>query len=417
MGVACSGGADSVALLRLLGGTDLDLDLVVLHVDHRLRPDSAQDAASVKDLAVRLGLECHVTIVAVDRAPRISLEAAARDARYAALERAAAELELQWVATAHTLDDQAETVLLRAMRGGGVAGIAPVRGMFVRPMLEIEGAELRAWLTAEGVAWCEDPTNRDERIERNWVRGVVLPLLRERRSGVAKVLARLAEDSRADAQVLDDLAADVFARADVDDVGVLLRSADLDPLPRALFTRVVRSALRETGSDPQHTDLDAIRALSPGGRARCGTATVWRLAEGLAFVREPVNPPLALVLDPRRCVEATEWGIRVRVGPADDPSWAWRCALPPDTDKLMLRPRVAGDRVRTHGGTRKVQDVLVDAKVPRPLRHLVPILATDRGPLAVIGLTSQPVTSRIVIDAQPADPTWSRTALWNSANS
>ena len=419
VGVACSGGADSVALVYLLGRTRFARDLVILHVDHALRPDSELDAAFVRHLASHLGLECHLSTVTVHRSARVSLEAAARDARYGALERAAADLGLRWVATAHTLDDQAETVLLRAMRGGSLAGIAPARGVFVRPMLSTERVELTSWLTDEGIGWREDPTNRDERIERNWVRRVVLPMLRERRLGVAKVLARLADDARADAEVLDGMASAVVARSEVDDVGLLVRSADLDPLPGALVTRVVRAVLREMGSDPHRTDLNAIQSLLPGECARCSGATVWRLVEGLAFLWEPVRPPQPLGLPKEnegRAVDATGWGIRVRVGPAEGRPWVWRCAVPPGTDGLIVRSRVAGDRVRTHGGTRKVQDVLVDAKVPRPLRDLVPVIATDRGPLAVIGLTSQPASSDIVIDAQPADPTWSQTALWTSAN-
>lgn len=416
VGVACSGGADSVALAHLAGRTCFARDLVILHVDHTLRPDSQRDAAFVSELASGLGARFHLSTVAVERSGRASLEAAARDARYAALERAAAELGLGWVATAHTLDDQAETVVLRAVRGGSLAGIAPVRGIFVRPMLSTERGELRSWLKEEGIDWREDPTNADERIERNWVRRVVLPILGERRRGVAKVLARLSDDARADAEVLDGLASAVFARAEVDDVGVLVRSADLDPLPDALVTRVLRAALRDVGCDPHVTDLAAIRGLEPGGCARCNGAAVWRLREGLAFVRAPLRPPQPLEIRLGSAVDASDWGIRVRVGPAERDPWAWRCAVPPDTDVFVLRSRVAGDLVRTHGGSRKVQDVLVDAKVPRPLRELVPVLAAAGRPLAVVGLTSEPASSRIVIDAQPADPTWSRTALWNSAS-
>lgn len=415
LGVACSGGADSIALVHLLARTGFARDLVILHVDHGLRGDSALDAAFVGDVASGVGLECHVSKVSVDVGPRQSLEAAAREARYGALEHLAAELGLQWVATAHTMDDQAETVLLRALRGGNLAGIAPVRGIFVRPLLCAERVELRSWLTDEGITWREDPTNRDERIERNWVRRVVLPLLRERRGGVAKVLARLADDAREDAEALDEMALDVLARAETDDVGILVRSADLDPLPVALATRVIRAAMRRLGCDPHRTDLDAVRSLMPGRHARCDGATVWRLEDGLAFVREPVRVPERIDLHSGATVDASEWGIRLRVGSAESRAWTWRCAVPQDTGDLFVRSRLAGDRVRTHAGTRKVQDVLVDAKIPRPLRDFVPVLAGGRGPLAVIGLTSEPASSSLVIDAQPLDPTWTRTALWKNA--
>jgi tRNA(Ile)-lysidine synthase len=413
VGVACSGGADSIALVGLLARSKRAGAVVVLHVDHGLRADSADDASFVHHSATQLGLDCDVRRVAVE--PGASLEARAREARYAALARAASELGLSFVLTAHTLDDQAETVLHRATRGGGLEGIAAVRGIFVRPVLGVRRAELRAWLEAEGLTWREDPSNEDLRHDRNWLRHVILPLLRERRPGADEVLARLASRSAADDQVLDSLASDAFSHAEIDDAGVFLPADVLDPLPGALATRVCRSALRRVGVDPSWIDLDRIASLRRGRHIECGDAAVWRLSDGLVFMRAASTPEV-IALPTAGTTEAGDWGVRVRVGSPRTDAWTWRSVVPQGSGAIVLRSRRPGDRVATPMGTRKVQDVLVDAKVPRPLRDFVPLVACSRGVVAVVGLTSVSGPGSVVVDVEPNAPTWSRNAPWTRAS-
>ncbi|MGH2759877.1 MAG: tRNA lysidine(34) synthetase TilS, partial [Actinomycetota bacterium] len=159
-----------------------------------------------------------------------------------------------------------------------------------------------------------------------------------------------------------------------------------------------------------------------GGHTSCDVTTVWRLDEGLAVVRNPVPVPAPRPLPTAGTLDADPWGVRIRVGPADPPAWRWRCDVPAEAGTLMLRGRQPGDRVRTMAGSKKVQDVLVDAKVPRPLRDLVPLVATSSAPLAVVGLTAPPDRASrrsdalSVIDVEPADPTWSRRSLWTRAS-
>ncbi len=408
VGVAVSGGADSMALLHLLAHVRMDLCIAVAHVDHALRADSGADALFVEAEAAKLGLECFVAEVKIDRRPRESMEAAAREARYTALEQIRAQLDLRWLATAHTLDDQAETVLLRLLRGGSLAGVAPGRGSIIRPLLEVARHELRRWLRDRDIAWREDPTNADLRMERNWVRSELLPLLHTRRAGVEKVLARVAESARIDNEALDELATELFGRADVDDAGVFLPASDL---PRALRLRLIRTALRRAGLDPTWAELVAVEGLRRGGRVRCRNVGVHRTPAGLAFVREPLPLPASLRLPAAGVLEATDWGVRVRVGPADARPWTWRSPLMSDSPAI-LRSRRRGDRVPTRAGSRKVQDVLVDAKIPSVLRDLVPVLASDRDAFAVVGLTSYPVASTTVVDVEPSSTAWSRKVLW-----
>jgi tRNA(Ile)-lysidine synthetase-like protein len=206
--VAVSGGADSLALLhalRVLAGPR-DWRLAVLTVDHGLRPGSTADAAFVADHAKALGLPARVlTLTPADLEAHRSAgpEGAARAARYAALWPAADALHRHWLATGHTLDDQAETVLLQLLRGAGPDGLAgmPVRsGRLLRPLLDVRRAQTRACCAAAGLPWREDPTNASDTPLRNRVRHQLLPLLEELRPGATATLARtatLAADERA----------------------------------------------------------------------------------------------------------------------------------------------------------------------------------------------------------------------------
>jgi tRNA(Ile)-lysidine synthase len=149
----------------------------VLHVDHGLRADSARDAGFVRMLGARLGVPVEVRRVEVGPG---SVEAAARAARYAALEAEADRVGATRIATGHTADDQAETVLMRVLAGAGVRGLAaipPVRGRVIRPLLDVRRPALRELLVAAGLPWLEDPTNQDRRFARNRIRHDVLPVL------------------------------------------------------------------------------------------------------------------------------------------------------------------------------------------------------------------------------------------------
>jgi tRNA(Ile)-lysidine synthetase-like protein len=134
------------------------------------------------------------------------------------------------------------------------------------------------------------------------------------------------------------------------------------------------------------------------------------------MVRDPVPVPSEQPLPRDGCLDAEAWGVRIRLGPLDAPAWRWRCAVPDVAGPLVLRPRRPGDRVRTKAGSKKVQDVLVDAKVPRPLRDLVPVVADPASALAVVGLTTSPHPASLVIDVEPASPSWSKRSPWTRAS-
>ena len=260
--VACSGGPDSLALLAVAARAGLAP--VAVHVDHGLRPDGDAEAAVVATVAARLGVPSRAVRVDVPAGP--NLEARAREARYAALEREADAIGATAILTGHSADDLAETVVLNLVRGAGTSGLAGIparRGRVVRPLLGVRRADLHAVAAevagAAGVAPVVDPTNDDERFRRNWVRHTVLPLL-DAGAGrdLVPVLVRQARVMAEEAEVLDALADALLEQAGRDEPAVaVLRAA-----PTAIARRALRRWLGPPW--PSLADLARVEAVVAG---------------------------------------------------------------------------------------------------------------------------------------------------------
>jgi tRNA(Ile)-lysidine synthase len=403
--VAVSGGADSVALLHLLLSLAADwrLRLHVLHVDHRLRPDSGRDADFVRALGTRLGVPVDVAAVTVD--PRASLEAAARTARYAALEGRATSLGAHRIAVGHTADDQAETVLMRLVQGAGVrglAGIAPVRGRIIRPLIELRRAALEAELRRAELPWVDDPTNRDPKFLRNRIRHELLPLLSDAyQPEIVGALARVASLARDTIATLDGVARAELERLGAFGDGAVTLPLDLlRALPRQLAAEVLRQAAGRLGSRAPlrawaHRGLARALAVPPprrpfrlggvivevsGSRARLAVRPLARLAERAVSVPGRTElPEIDRVLE-ARLVGADAYEI---------PREASRVAF--DADELagpfVVRSRRPGERFVPFGGAeRRLKTLLIDAKVPRWDRDRVPVLEAGGAIVWVAGL-------------------------------
>ena len=262
--VACSGGADSLALLS---ATIFELRrsehrVIGVIVDHGLQEGSAEHTARVVDQMARMGADETASIrVRVDSA-RVGMEAGAREARYAALAQLATHFGARVVLLGHTRDDQAETVLLGLTRGSGGRSIAGMRrdfrrgGVhFVRPLLDVTREQTEAACRHEGLDFWVDPHNSDPRFLRARVRHDVLPMLeRALGPGVAATLARTAEQLRPDMEFLDDYAERLYdeAREELDGeptagLGVRVRASKVYPMGWAMRTRVARLAALEAG--------------------------------------------------------------------------------------------------------------------------------------------------------------------------
>jgi tRNA(Ile)-lysidine synthase len=278
------------------------MTLSVAHLDHALRRGSATDRKFVESLASDLGIDCLADRRDVEtlRRKSESPEEAARRVRRAFLlecrRRAGADL----VATGHTLDDQAETVLMRLVRGAGPSALAGMSargpGPFVRPLLGIERAELRAYLDRQGVAYREDPSNRDLRFDRNRTRRLALPALTDALNPrAARHLVRAAERLREDAGYLDDLARAACSRLCTKRRGgrVEIPARKLAGTPPPLARRIVREALALAGCDRRRITsrhIEAVLAIAGSGRGkrldRPGGHSAARVADRLVLRRK-----------------------------------------------------------------------------------------------------------------------------------
>ncbi|HEX8441007.1 tRNA lysidine(34) synthetase TilS [Archangium sp.] len=390
--LAVSGGADSTALLvgTAAVAERLSLRVEVATLDHGLRPEAREEVEAVARLAARWGLPCHVRPLHLS--PGSALEARAREARYAALETLRRERGLQVVATAHTASDQAETLLMRLVRGTalrGAAGIHRARPFLVRPLIERTREEVEAFLAEQGVSFVVDPMNRDPAFLRTRIRHEALPAL-SRAAGfpVGPHLATFARLAAEDEALLGGLADEAWRRLALEDGG--LDAVGVRALEPPMRRRVLARLLAEAGADVDEASLSrALEAVETGrartlrgGHARGGLQL--RTSGGrVRCVRRagPAEPSPTLVLagEGTSGVQAgTGW--RFSVARAAPPPGTLGLALAGDTPwPLTVRTRRPGDRVRGPAGSRKLQDVLVDRRIPAERRDGLPVVTDAQG--------------------------------------
>jgi tRNA(Ile)-lysidine synthase len=377
---ALSAGPDSTALVAALAAlrdAGAIAGVLALHVDHGLRPGGAEDAACAAAACARLSVPFES--VAVRVAPG-NVQAQARRARYAALRAAARRSGATRIATGHTRTDQAETVLLRLLRGAGARGLSaipPRRGAIVRPLIDRSRSEGIAWLEELGLAWRDDPTNATPRFARNRLRLGVWPELLRLAPAAERALARAADLARDDERAL---AARALA---LGGDGATVPVAPLLAEPRAVRRRAVRRLFRQAGGRPglEAKHVEAVlallrrrgpgRAALPGGleaRCRYGRLEIGPAAAASAPAGEvPVPGPGRYAFPPRGYVE---------VDARDAGAVPW---------PATLRTRRPGDRFRPDGGrgTKKLKSWLIDRKVPREARDGLLVLAAGSTVLAV----------------------------------
>jgi tRNA(Ile)-lysidine synthase len=392
--VALSGGPDSTALLGALaalapGG---GWRVTAAHVDHGLRGVAS---AADRDLATQVAASLGVPLVV--RCVRVStggnLEGRARRARLRALAVIATECDASRIALGHTADDQAETVLLRLVRGagrGGLAGMRARRGRLIRPLLACTRADVRRFLAEQGIPFAVDGSNADLRHARNRMRRLVLPLLAaEFHPRLVPALASLAGRLRDEDDVLAALAAERAPLLAGGGLGVGVGTE-----PPAIGRRIVRCWLERgmrAGVSAEQVErvLGLARGTGGGAVALPGNRRVVR--EGDRLVRRrgrgPVMRAFELPIEPGGSAGDVTAGWRVTLsrpeaahGPVQAPGNPAEAQFDGELlgARLVLRSRRPGDRVHLPGvGTRKLQDVMVDARVPREARDAVPLLEAD----------------------------------------
>ncbi|MEO6667511.1 MAG: tRNA lysidine(34) synthetase TilS, partial [Nitrospiria bacterium] len=400
---AVSGGPDSLCLLRLLAGMARTEGFAVhaVHFDHGLRgEESAADARFVQAIADRWGVPVHVGRAAPGtvRAQGRGLQAAARDARYAFFDEIADAIGARWVATAHTADDQAETVMMRWVRGAGPAalsGIPPVRGRLIRPLLACCRAEILAYLAGVDVAPRRDPSNDDHRFTRAKVRHTVLPALRDLNPRVVDALGRSAGLLADDAAWLDLCAEEqlVVLIRDVEEGAIELERSGLGTLHPALRRRVIRRALARIHPEAGEISFEPVEAIGEQSVRR----TSGRLALGMGLTAEfaaerirfasgdglPRRPPEAVALPPDGACSLKDWGLvatlRVASGaPVLSPPAPHVAVFDLDRlpGRLMVRGWRRGDAFYPEGmrGRQRLHDYWINARIPRWRRDRIPLL-------------------------------------------
>lgn len=416
--VAVSGGPDSVALLHALWSIQdqTGIKLHVAHLNHSFRAEeSDRDAEYVRELSSRLGVSCTVEkidVPTVQRSLRVSPEEAARLVRYEFLERAADSVGADRIAIGHTSDDQVETVLLNLLRGTGVDGLAgmpPVRGQIVRPFIETSRAEVERYVAEQDLRPMVDSTNLQPRYTRNKIRLDLLPKLRdEYNPDIDSAILRVSELARADTAYLYVEARDALQSSTVEraEDSLTLDSASLLEYPLAVRRRVVREAVREargglTDLGFLHTE-EILRMLRtgvpfeyelPGGTFVTGNARHLKLMAArpvesiVTFDVELPVPGRAEVAEIDLLVESTI--TTERLDPVQ-PRSGMQAMLDfaSIVGTLRVRNWRPGDRIRPFGmaGHKKLQDVFVDAKIPRAVRHRIPLIADDEKVVWVPGL-------------------------------
>jgi tRNA(Ile)-lysidine synthase len=425
--VALSGGSDSVALLLILRELEADGVLTVTgvaHLNHRLRGEAAdEDERFCAELARRIGVRFisdRVDVSAIARAERRSIEDAASRARSAFFERAASACRADLIAVGHTKDDQAETFLLRLIRGAGGRGLSaihPRAGRIIRPLIDVEREALRGFLAERGQDFREDASNADVTIPRNRVRHEVLPLLGSRFCpAITDVLARQAALARQDEEFLQQLAIKLADQIVLTDEAIRIDVAGLAAAPRALSSRVVRAALQTFAASRPITFDHVEQVLALADVQSCATERAVSLPGQIAgrlgnvISLRPLTAASrgsakrgggrtsghgrrtfdAVSLSIPGEVEVVSQGVVVRAEHLHDSAarqrqWVGRgrevgVAAGPLELPLAVRSRRAGDRFRPLGapGVRKLQDFFVDRKVPRTERDTVPLVVDGR---------------------------------------
>ena len=414
--VAVSGGPDSMALLHALVALRDEgiLQLAgVAHLNHQLRDAADTDAHFCEGVALSLGLpfsQERIDVAASAKAEHRSIEDAAHRARYAFFERTLAAQSADVMAVGHTRNDQAETFLLRLVRGAGTRGLAamhPRNGHVIRPLLDCSREEVSAFLQERALTTVHDISNDDVGIPRNRVRLELLPLLRERfNPGIVDALAAEAALARVDQAFLQRQADEwTSARVRADADGWRVDAQALAALPPAIGFRVLHELMMRAGStrtigfdaverawsvvEAEATAVDGTRhrvervgpdvvlSSRPAGSAGRGPAGSTRQVSEFS---RPLPIPGEVAIPEIGCVMSAELGILAENAPPFNGTVA---VVPKDkvAGGLAVRNRRVGDRLRpTAVGHRKLQDLLVDRKVPRADRDRLPIVvdADDR---------------------------------------
>ena len=377
---AVSGGADSVALLFALYllQEKLEFTLRAAHFNHQLRAgESDRDEAFVRNLCDRYDIPLVVGTGAV-KASKKGLEAAAREARYAFFRTLPGK-----IATAHTANDNAETVLLHLVRGtglNGLGGITPKTDRIIRPMLGITRQDVLDFLQEYCLQYVTDSSNDTDAFLRNRLRHHVMPLLEAENPRLAENLSAMALQLRQDEAYLQESA----------EKSATLEVSALRQMAPAIRSRILDRFLKESGvPEPEYRHIclvqDLIFSQKPSARAELpGGVTIERCYDYLRVMDSTSFEPVRLQCPGETVIPSL--GLKVQCRQAEEiinTDWTFTLSV---SGQVWLRSRKTGDEIRLPGGSKSLKKLYIDRKIPASQRHLIPVLASDEGVLAVGGI-------------------------------
>jgi tRNA(Ile)-lysidine synthase len=385
--VAVSGGPDSVALLDLLvrSAGIQELKLTVAHFDHGIHPDSSSIAEQVAHLAASFGLPVQVGL---GRLGADAGETEARSNRYAWLQAVRLRIGAHVILTAHHAEDQAETVFMRFLAGSGpagLAGMAPVSGHLVRPLLQVHRGELTAYLRERGLSAWIDPANADPRHLRSWIRTEVLPALQRKVPRLSEHIARVAAQAARDRSAWD-AALELLPGLDlrVESGAISVAASALEGYDSALAQSVVLAIARRVGCRVGPSRIGRIFDLLEHGSSGASVPLGSGWSAELSFDRLRLaseGQPLALepwdVMGQRGRREWGPWTFHWQTVPAPDRQERTGLTAWFTPDSLTVRSWTPGEKLRPLGGTgrRLVVRCLQEVRVPRSRRGAWPVVA------------------------------------------
>lgn len=377
---ALSGGADSVALLWALYllQEKLEITLSAAHFNHNLRGgESDRDQAFCQQLCQRYDIPLHLGSAEV-KAGEKGLEAAAREARYGFFAGLPGK-----TATAHTADDNGETVLMHLIRGTGLkglGGISPIRGNIIRPMLTVTRQEVESFLREYCLTHIEDSSNQTDAFLRNRIRHHIMPLLQKENPSLSENLSQMALRLRQDEEILQSLTA-----GDLPDVTALRQ------MPKALRNRVLANFLESSGvKEPESEHIQLAESLvfseKPSAKANFPGGVVIRRNYGRLERAETAEEISPCPLTCPGSVELPRQKIRITCRMAEQPVFQYDRFTVYPQGNITVRSRQPGDTIRLQGGRKSLKELMIDRKIPAADRNRIPVICDEAGVLGVWGI-------------------------------
>ena len=406
---AVSGGADSMCMLHMLNALAQTgaIRIAAAHFNHGLRgAESDRDADFVRSYCASNGIDFFLgsgDVSAYSRQRRLSVETAARELRYDFLRKTAEKIGADRIATAHTADDNAETVLFNLVRGSGLRGlrgIPPVRENIIRPVLCFTRGQVMEYIKEYGIPYVEDSTNFELVYSRNRLRHSVIPLLKEFNPRFVETFSETSELVAEDEEYLSSLADKVLRNAKRQPQGLRFPASELISLPKPVASRVVMRAAEELGCAISRNLVGGVMELAlsenpSAERSFAGGLTVFREYGDIVFTGLPAETKTfePVQLAPGETTAIPELGLKFTyvLGEKDKKIYNPFNTLLFKKDaiygKITVRPRKTGDKISFGGkkGTKTLKKLFIDEKLPLRLRECIPVLSDEKGVIAVLG--------------------------------